>query len=62
MIVQPSFQPHGLELMDEIWRYLDAVEAFRAEGHEPSWRPERPTLDDEDVPRRRVALHTPPIP
>jgi len=26
------------ELMGEIERYLDAVEVFRALGHEPAWR------------------------
>ncbi|HWQ23462.1 MAG TPA: hypothetical protein VNK94_05100 [Gaiellaceae bacterium] len=25
-------------LLDEIRRYLDAVETFRREGHEPRWR------------------------
>jgi hypothetical protein len=28
------------ELYDEILRYLGAVELFRREGHEPSWRVE----------------------
>lgn len=28
------------ELLDEIARYLSAVDLFRAMGHEPSWRPE----------------------
>jgi hypothetical protein len=28
------------ELYDEILRYLEAVELFRREGHEPSWRVE----------------------
>jgi hypothetical protein len=27
-------------LIDEIARYLAAVDVFRAEGREPSWRPE----------------------
>jgi len=26
------------ELIDEIRRYLDAVDAFRREGHEPRWQ------------------------
>ena len=29
----------GLEvLFDEIRRYLEAIEVFRREGHEPRWR------------------------
>jgi hypothetical protein len=28
------------EFFDEIVRYLEAVELFRREGHEPSWRVE----------------------
>jgi hypothetical protein len=35
-------------LVDEITRYLAAVDAFRAEGREPIWRPEivaTPTLE-----------------
>ena len=27
-------------LLDQIVRYLAAVDLFRAEGYEPSWRPE----------------------
>jgi hypothetical protein len=29
-------------LVAEVQRYLAAVEAFRAEGREPSWLPEQP--------------------
>ena len=28
-------------LLDEIRLYLEAVETFRGEGREPSWRPEQ---------------------
>jgi hypothetical protein len=28
------------ELVDEILHYLEVVELFRLEQHEPSWRPE----------------------
>ena len=31
-------------LVDEITRYLAAIDAFRAEGREPIWRPEAVTL------------------
>jgi hypothetical protein len=31
-------------LVGEIERYLVAVAAFRAEGHDPEWRPEWPPL------------------
>jgi hypothetical protein len=31
------------DLVDEITRYLAAVDAFRAEGREPTWRPENVT-------------------
>ena len=30
----------GQELMEEISRYLAAVDLFRSSGCEPSWRPE----------------------
>lgn len=36
------------ELLDEIRRYLDAVDAFRAEGCEPTWRP----VGERHAPRR----------
>jgi hypothetical protein len=31
------------KLMEEIDRYLAAVDLFRAQGCEPTWRPERET-------------------
>lgn len=34
----------GQELIDEIDRYLAAVEVFRAEGCEPTWRSELPVI------------------
>jgi hypothetical protein len=50
------------KLMAEVRRYLAAVEAFRAEGHEPQWLPEREPAKPV-VPRRRpVVLGAPPIP
>ena len=38
-------QARGNDLIDEITRYLAAVELFRSLGSEPRWRPEgsRPT-------------------
>jgi hypothetical protein len=39
-------------LIREIARYLSAVEAFRAAGCEPSWRPE-PTSGGTRAPRGR---------
>jgi len=44
-------------LLDEIERYLAVVEAFRAEGHEPRWRPEsrRPDVDEPRSLVRRTA-------
>jgi hypothetical protein len=39
-------------LIAEVGRYLAAVQAFRAEGCEPSWLPER-RVPDVEVPRRR---------
>jgi hypothetical protein len=30
-------------LVDEIVRYLDAVDTFRELGHEPHWRPDGPS-------------------
>jgi hypothetical protein len=43
--IEPQFDLD--ELMTELCRYLAAVEAFRAEGHEPVWLREE---------RRRDAL------
>jgi len=36
----------GMELLEEIGRYLDLVDAIRATGHEPTWSPERRPADD----------------
>jgi hypothetical protein len=41
-------------LMREVGRYLAAVDAFRAEGREPHWRPERVP---EVLPVAASALH-----
>ena len=35
-------QPAVERLVEEIRRYLDAVETFRREGYEPRWRSGRP--------------------
>jgi hypothetical protein len=35
-----SEDPGPPSLMDEITRYLAAVDAFRAAGYEPTWRAE----------------------
>jgi len=40
-------------LMSEIRRYLAAVDAFRAAGCEPSWRPESLTSAGTRAPRVR---------
>jgi hypothetical protein len=46
-------------LIDEVRRYLAAVDAFRTEGREPRWRRE---LADDDEPRSRCdVLPAPPI-
>ena len=39
------------DLIDEVTRYLAAVELFRSVGCEPSWRPEsiRPPATDEPL-------------
>jgi hypothetical protein len=44
-------------LIEEIQRYLAAVEAFRAEGLEPNWRPEPPASKQRSV-HRRQSLRT----
>jgi hypothetical protein len=36
----PPIEGSVMELIEEIEKYLDAVELFRALGHEPSWRSE----------------------
>jgi len=39
--IHPALGPEELEsLFDEIRVYLEAVEVFRREGHEPRWRHE----------------------
>lgn len=39
--IRPAPGPDALaSLFDEIRLYLEAVELFRREGHEPSWRRE----------------------
>jgi hypothetical protein len=44
-------------LMDEVQRYLAAVEVFRAEGREPHWTPEEPApAPARRSPRRRQPL------
>jgi hypothetical protein len=48
--------------MREVRRYLAAVEAFRAEGHEPCWRREWTSDDEAEIPRRREVVGAPPIP
>ena len=62
MTKQSAIQQPGLGLMDEVRRYLAAVETFRAEGHEPRWLPEQSRVDRQAAPRRRLVLQTPPIP
>ena len=49
-------------LMREVCSYLAAVDAFRAEGHEPRWRRELPDIGETDTPCRLAALGAPPIP
>jgi hypothetical protein len=41
-------------LMREIARYLAAVDAFRAAGHEPSWLPEPGVPTPAGTPARRA--------
>ena len=39
--VHPALEPSELEsLLAEIRLYLEAIEIFRREGHEPRWRHE----------------------
>lgn len=40
MAIQVIAQVDSEGLIDEVRRYLVAVEAFRAEGQEPRWSPE----------------------
>ena len=44
-----------MTLAAEAQRYLAVVEVFRAEGHEPHWRPEREsqTTPIQHIPERR---------
>jgi hypothetical protein len=41
MTTQFPTQPTGTDLADEARRYLSVVDAFRAAGCEPQWRPEK---------------------
>ena len=62
MHTQTRNNSNRTSLIAEVERYLAAIEAFRAEGREPHWRPE---LLREEVARRRRRkgdLHAPPIP
>ena len=43
------------DLLDEIGRYLAAVEVFRAVDCEPSWRPEWPRENDLVVDEKTTA-------
>ena len=49
---------HTEDLIEEIARYLAAVELFRSVGCEPTWRPEtvRPALSSEQ-PRPALLAH-----
>jgi hypothetical protein len=40
MTTQVTAQPDITGLIDEVRRYLIAVEVFREEGHQPRWWPE----------------------
>ena len=40
MAAQVATQVEPASLIEEVRRYLIAVDAFRAEGREPLWRPE----------------------
>jgi hypothetical protein len=40
MTTQRPTQPTGADLAEEARRYLNVVDAFRAAGCEPHWRPE----------------------
>jgi hypothetical protein len=40
MTIETPLNSDVRELMDEIQRYLAAVDAFRAEGRAPCWEPE----------------------
>jgi hypothetical protein len=43
-------------LMDEVRRYLAAVDVFRAEGHEPQWAAERLTEEPQRARHPRLLL------
>jgi hypothetical protein len=45
-----------MTLAEEAQRYLEVVELFRAEGHEPRWRPE---TRDERVPLTKTSPSRP---
>jgi hypothetical protein len=49
------------ELMREVRRYLVAVDAFRAEGHEPRWLPEQACAPKGGPRRERLRVEAPPI-
>ena len=49
-------------LLGEARRYLAAVDTFRAEGCELSWRPEPGTAPPKKRRARELAVGAPPIP
>jgi hypothetical protein len=48
--------------LDEVRRYLIAVDAFRSEGHEPHWQPEHSPAVVTKPRGRRLAIGLPPSP
>lgn len=48
--------------LDEVRRYLIAVDVFRAEGHEPHWQPEHSAAVVRKPRGGPLAISLPPIP
>jgi hypothetical protein len=48
--------------LDEVRRYLIAVDAFRAEGREPQWQPEHSPAAVRKPQGRALTVGLPPIP
>jgi hypothetical protein len=54
MTTETTVHADGAVLVAEMQRYLAAVEAFRAEGREPSWLPEQAPRRITAARRRKV--------
>ena len=58
MVFEKLTTTSGAELIDEIQRYLELVDALRAAGREPNWRRDLDPQDDGPDMEHRLATST----